>query len=169
MRRQIGWAERGAGKALGFTLVEILVVMALMGILAGLVVVSLIRPQTTASSSASEGQLVGDLRGQQMRAMMGDSSTGASADTYGVHIETNSYTLFKGATYSNGAAGNFVVDLDDTIVLSTSLPSAQVVFTKSEGAVSGFAAGSNTITISNSAGADTRIVTINRYGVVTLN
>jgi prepilin-type N-terminal cleavage/methylation domain-containing protein len=150
--------------AKGFTLVEVVVVMALLAILSGLAVVNLIGNQREVVADASASTLIADLRTQQMKAMMGDDSGGATAQSYGILFETNSYTLFAGSSYSASDPNNFEVQIDGLTIDST-LPADTVIFNKASGEVSGFTAGQNTVTFTNSGG-DTTILDINRYGVV---
>lgn len=152
----------------GFTLVELLVVMGLLAIILGLTAVNLFRPQTDASLEGVVAPLVADIKAQQLRAMAGDSGSDGVTEPFGIRIQSNQYTMFKDATYNAGSADNFNVSINAGITLSTTFSSSQVVFSKGSGDVSGFSAGANTITITNSAGSS-KVLTINRYGSVTIN
>lgn len=151
----------------GFTLIELLLVMGLMAVLATFATINLIRPQTTASIQSAVDTLASDLRQQQIKSMVGDSSGGSSASTYGIYVGSNSYTVFKGSSYSAGDANNFVFDLGTNTSISTTLPSSQVIFSRISGEVSSFVNGQNTITISS--GGESKTITINRLGVVSIN
>jgi prepilin-type N-terminal cleavage/methylation domain-containing protein len=152
----------------GFTLVELLVVMGLLGIILGLTVVNMFKPQTDASLEGVVAPLVADIKAQQLRAMAGDSGSDGVTEPFGIRIQSNEYTMFKDAAYSAGSADNFSVSINAGITLSTNLPSSQVVFSKGSGDVSGFSAAANTITVTNSAGSS-KVLTINRYGSVAIN
>jgi prepilin-type N-terminal cleavage/methylation domain-containing protein len=151
----------------GFTLVELLVVMGLVAVLAGLVTINLVRPQTSSSLTGTVNTLIADLRSQQLKAMAGDSMSATSAQAHGVYVQTSQYTVFKGTVYSGADTENMAV-LPDGVTFSTTFPSSQVVFVKGTGEVDGFVNGSNTITITNTTGS-AKIITINRYGVPTVN
>lgn len=154
------------GHTRGFTLVELLVVMGLVGVLMTLTFVNLIQPQRSASLSGTVDVLVADLRSQQLKAMAGDTLGAATTQAHGIYVESNQYILFKGDTYSASDADNFIVQADG-VTFGTNLPSAQVSFQKASGEPAGFNASANTITVT--ASGQSRTITINRYGVLTVN
>jgi prepilin-type N-terminal cleavage/methylation domain-containing protein len=151
-------------KQRGFTLVEIIVVMALITILTGLAVINLFSAQTEVVSSASTNALISDLRSQQIKAMMGDDDGGSTAQPYGIVIEPDSYTLFAGSSFSPADPNNFVVDVEQGLTLSSTLPSNTIIFSKASGEITGFSASNNTITFTNTSGTQT-VLSLNRYGV----
>lgn len=163
----IRWHKTVTNPQSGFTLVELLIVMALIGVLTTLTVVSLIQPQRSASLSGTVDVLVADLRSQQLKAMAGDSVSDSVAQPHGIYIEPNRYTLFKGSGYSGSDSDNFIVQ-PESITLSTTFASSQVSFQKASGEPSGFNPSANTITVSNLSG-ESKTITINRFGVVTVN
>ncbi len=117
----------------GFSLLEVMVVMGLVAILAALTVTNLIRPQTTASLDGVVSTLMADIKSQQLKAMVGDSISAASAQEHGVRIQPTTYTLFKGASYSAGDTDNFTLQQGSDISLSTTFPSSVLIFTKAAG------------------------------------
>jgi prepilin-type N-terminal cleavage/methylation domain-containing protein len=151
----------------GFTMVELLIVMSLIGLLATVAVVNLIKPQQTASLSGTVDVLVADLRGQQLRAMAGNTVSASTAQPHGVYIEPSRYTLYKGSVYSGSDTDNFSVE-PEGVSLSTTFASSQVTFQKISGEPASFNASANTITVSNPAG-ETKTITINRFGIATAN
>jgi prepilin-type N-terminal cleavage/methylation domain-containing protein len=151
----------------GFTMIEVLVVLAIIAVLFGLSTVSLGRPQTDVSISSSVDTLLSDLKSQQLLAMAGDKGDGSSQQPHGIYIQPHSYTLFSGSTYSAGASGNYEVNEADVINLSTNLPSGQVVFAKSSGEVIGYTGGSNNITVTS--GDTNKVITIGRLGALNTN
>lgn len=150
----------------GFTLIEIILSMAVFAILSGFIVVNLFRPQTQSVVNATVTTLVTELRQQQIKAMSGETEGAPSAQAFGLFIEPTSYTLFKGTSYNASDPSNFKVNLDANLALSTSFSSSQVIFSQLSGEVQSFVAGQNTITLTNTAGGEQKTVTINRYGVV---
>lgn len=153
----------------GFSLLELMVVMGLIAILTALTVTNLIRPQTSASLDGVVNTLASDIKSQQLKAMVGDSLSATSAQEHGLRIQPTNYTLFKGASYSGGDTDNFTLQQGSDITLSTTLPSSVLIFTKAAGEVSGFVNGSNTITVTNSVSGQAKVLTINRYGAVSVN
>ncbi len=154
---------------MGFTLVEILVVMGLIAILSGVAFINFIRPQNQASLDSIVATLVADLKSQQTKAMAGDGVSAPAAQAHGIYVQSGSYTLFKGSAYSGADTDNFVVSSDTGTTLSTTLPSTQAVFTKGSGDVAGFIAGQSTITVTSSGTGVSRTITLNRYGALTVN
>ena len=152
----------------GFTIVELLIVMSFFGILAGLATISLMNVRQSTSIDASLNILIAELREQQIKAMVGDTEGRNTLDNYGIHFGNNSltYTVFHG-TYSPSETSNRTVSLTDTMEVSTAFPDTEVIFEKGSGNVVGFVDGSNTITITDPTTGSQRIITINRYGVIT--
>jgi prepilin-type N-terminal cleavage/methylation domain-containing protein len=150
----------------GFTLVEMLVVTAIILILFGLSLVGLRQPQTNTNSLSAIDTLVNDLKTQQMAAMSGATGSSSSQQPVGIFIQSNQYTLFTGASYSAGDSYNYVYTPPTGVSFSTNFPSSTVLFSKGDGAVSGFTAGSNTITVTTSAG--NKVITITRFGAITV-
>lgn len=149
----------------GITLVELIVVMAIFTTLIGLTTINLLGAKQQASLSTSVDTLITDIKEQQVKAMVGDTEGRGNTDKYGIHFETNTYTLFHG-TYTPGDSSNSVISLGDSIQFSTvSFPSSQLIFSKGSGEVSG--SGSNTIVVQDISNGSTKTITINRYGVVT--
>lgn len=155
-------------KALGFTLVEILLVMGLFAVLASFITINLIRPQTKASVDTTINTLAADLKEAQLKAMIGDSEGQLTAQTYGIFFSSNSYTIFRGTIYNPADTSNFVINLDSTETLGNTFSGNQVVFARRSGEVASFINGSNTITISDNGG-NSKTITINNLGVLSIN
>lgn len=149
----------------GFTLVELLVVMGIIGTLFGMVTISLLRAQHTASVSAVADQLVSDMRAQQTKAMSGTRDTTGSPNSYGVHVASSSYILFQGATDPSDQTDYTVSPTG--IAFSTNLPNNMIDFQEHSGEFSGYVSGPYTITVTSAYGTEQKIITINRYGVIT--
>ena len=156
----------GARQA-GFTLVELLIVIGILGILVGLSIASLRQPQATVSLSTTVDTLLNDLKNQQLQAMAGDTGTASSQQPHGIYVQSGQYTLFSSSTYSAIDSNNFVITAGQGVTYSTTLPSTQVVFSKGTGDVNGFVNGSNTITVTY--GSSSKIITIGRFGALTTN
>lgn len=152
----------------GFTLIELALIMGIIAILISFVTINLLKPQTTASTSSSVQILGADLKEQQIKAMAGDSDFETTTEQQGIYFESNRYTLFRGPNYASGSH-YFQVDMDQNLILSNTLPSSQVVFTKRNGEVANYTSGSDTITLSHTQSGEQKIITINRYGAITIN
>lgn len=148
---------------LGFTLIELLVAIGIFSTLIGISSISLINAQRRSYLSAAVDVFTADLKSQQLRAMVGEEDTSGNAADYGVHFETSTYTQFR----SSYGTSNFVFDLPGNTNVVTTFPSSQIVFIKGSGEIAGFSDGLNTVTFQDTNDGSQRIVTINRYGVVT--
>ena len=152
----------------GFTLIELALIMGIIAILVSFITINLLKPQTTASTASTVQILGADIKEQQIKAMSGDTDGESSTDSQGIYFESNRYTLFRGPNYASGSH-YFQVDMDQNLILSNTLPSSQVVFGKRSGEVASYAPGSDTITLSHTQSGEQKIITINRYGAITIN
>lgn len=144
----------------GYTLVELLLAMSIVGVLFGLTTISLVNAQRSTSVATSEEMLIADLKSQQTKAMNGTEGGGG----FGVHFDSNNtYILFNGLTYDITDPANSPVSVDDNISFSGN--HTEIVFLPVNGEVKDFTA-PQTITVANTAGPEQRIIEINRYGVV---
>lgn len=156
-------------KQSGFSLVELVVVTFFFIVLAGYAIINLPRILQKAAIHVSVDTVVSDLRQQQIKAMTGDTEGRGSLDHYGIYFQTNSYTLFHGATYNPNDLANQNIPFQNNMQLMTiSFPNASVIFTKGSGEILGFVNGSNTLILKNTVSNEIKTITINRYGVVTL-
>jgi prepilin-type N-terminal cleavage/methylation domain-containing protein len=146
----------------GFTVIEVILVVAIFSILVGLVTVNLFKFQHTSQLSSSLAGFLADYKEQQIKAMVGDSENTGSVASYGVHLQTSSYTLFR----NSYGTGNFTLSLPSTLQFTTTFPSSQVIFATGSGALTTFTSGQNTITIKDTVDGSQKVITINRYGVV---
>lgn len=154
------------GTQAGFTLVELLVVLGIISVLFALSVINLGQAQTTTSLISVTNKMLADIKSQQLLAMTGGTGSTSSQQPQGVYVQSGSYTLFAGASYSGSDPNNFAVSVGP-YSLRTTLPGNQAVFEKGDGAVSSFTSGDNTITISGNGSSQT--VTLNRIGAATVD
>ena len=144
----------------GFTLVELGVVISITATLLGLITISLVRSQQGASLTSTEEILSADLRSQQLKSMIGDTEGRASHDTYGIHIDQSSYTLFHGI-YSAQEPSNFVVALDSSTRFNN--PNFDVVFLRPSGQIST----STVIELQDKTNSKLKKIHLNTLGVIT--
>ena len=142
--------------------------MGIIAILVSFISINLLKPQTTASTASTVQILGADIKEQQIKAMAGDTDFESSTDSQGIYFESNRYTLFRGPNYASGSH-YFQVDMDQNLILSNTLPSSQVVFTKRSGEVASYTSGQDTVTLNHSQSGEQKIITINRYGAITVN
>lgn len=151
----------------GFSLLELLVVFGILITLFAIGTINFLGTQRNISLTASIDPLITDLRGQQLKSMVGDADGQAVPISHGVHFENSSYTLFRGSSYSPGSLGNFVVNLNSAQQFSAvTLLNSVAVFNQITGELANFSPGSDSITIRDTTDGQTRTITLNRYGVV---
>ena len=150
----------------GFTLVELLVVLAIILVLFGLSTVALGQPQATTNSQDVVETLLNDLKTQQLSAMSGVIGSSTTQQQAGIFVQSNQYTLFTGSSYSAGNSYNYILTAPTGVTFSTTFPSTTVLFNKGDGSVNGFTAGSNTITVTTSSG--NKVITITKFGAITV-
>jgi type II secretory pathway pseudopilin PulG len=143
----------------GFTLAEMVVIIAISLTMLGLGTLSLVNSQAKASLSTVIETFIADLKEQQVKAMVGDTEGSGSISDYGIDFETTSYTLFRN-TYTLGGSANYALTLPPTIQVT----SAQILFTKGSGETT-----PATITFTDTTTNEQRTVTINKYGAITAN
>lgn len=152
----------------GFTLVEIVVVMGVILAIMALTVPNIVGAREQVQINSAAAAIVADIRQQQLKAMLGDTEGRAAADAYGVHFESNSYTLFHGPNYIPGEPSNAVFSLPGNLQFSTvGFPAAALVFAKGSGEISGFTVGADNFLLFNPANNQAIQYTFNRYGAVT--
>jgi prepilin-type N-terminal cleavage/methylation domain-containing protein len=151
----------------GFTIVELMVSIGILTILFAFTTINVTRLPSSAAQSASHDRLINDIRGQQTKAMTSfdPALTPVGGKSYGIHFETTSYTIFTGTNYSPSDLSNFVIELDPNVTITNvSFPNSQVVFTPGTGDVTGYINGSDSISTTNSATGEVKILRINKYG-----
>ncbi len=149
----------------GFTVIELLVTMAIFVTLLGLVTMNLTSAQHKATIATTVETLLADLGQQQIKAMIGDTEGRTTSDTYGIHFETTSYTLFHG-TYSQSQASNFLLDVPDTQEITTEFTNDAIVFEQGSGEIASYDENNDTITVEDITTGEQKVIELNRYGVV---
>jgi type II secretion system protein H len=151
----------------GFSLIEMLLVIALIGMLAGFTSLSLANTQQTTSVATAAESLNSDLKSQQAKAMLGKVKSGSSSSNYGIYFEEHDYILFSGSSYDPIAQDNLKVDVDG-ITISSTFPGTghPVIFQQINGEVNGISSGHDTITLTDANASHPKTITINKYGVV---
>jgi prepilin-type N-terminal cleavage/methylation domain-containing protein len=153
----------------GFTIVEIILVVALFALLSSFVGLNALRVQTHNTVVSTVEAFVADMKAQQVRAIAGDSQGQATSQEWGIHFESDRYVLFRGSTYLSSDPGNFAVDIEAPLAISWTLPTQDLVFQKISGEVDNFVGGSDTITFTHAASGEARTISFNRYGVISIN
>ncbi|MBI2641882.1 type II secretion system protein [Candidatus Roizmanbacteria bacterium] len=152
----------------GFTLPELIVVIGVFGLLVGLAITNVVRSQYKASLESTVSIVIGDIKNQQLKAMVGDTEGRTTNDSYGIFFATNEYTLFHGPTYDSVDSSNYTINLEDKIQFTDVVfPQTQIVFASGSGEVASFVSGSNSFAITNRLNGEKKTITINALGVIT--
>ncbi len=157
-----------------FTFIELLVVVAIIGIMSTVGYVSMSKLQISADIQTSMDRLVASIKTQRMYAMLGNSTTRTKAMPQGIYFEQGSsvFVLFsceelQNCSYMPYKNTNIVDTLEKTLIFSTvSLPGNQIIFTPYSGEVSNFQSNANSIMIDNII--DHSVTTIHTTQVGTL-
>jgi len=144
----------------GVTLVELAVVTSIIITLLGLITINLARSQQTVSLTSVEEILLVDLKQQQLKSMIGDTEGRATADSYGIHFDSNRYVLFHGTNYSSSDTSNSIVNLESNMQFNN--PNSSIVFSKLSGTTS-----ATVIELQDNTDSKLKRIHINTLGVIT--
>ena len=150
----------------GFTIIEIIVVLGILATLTGIGFISVVNIQRRVPLSATASIMMGDLRGQQTKAMAGDTQGADAGGSYGIYFQPDAYVLFKGSSYNPADTTNAVTPLPTHITVHTTFPGSSVVFAGGSGDVVGFAEGSSSVTLTQNLSGELKTLMLNRYGAV---
>lgn len=97
----------------GFTLIEVLLTLAIIMILFGATITVFPSFQVNTDLDISASELI-----QTMRDARNKSINGEMNDTYGVYLEADKYTLFRGSSYNVSDPNNIVYNIPSTLVIN---------------------------------------------------
>lgn len=143
----------------GFTLIEVILVVAVVFTLLGFITINLPSAQRKTNLNSATQTLLADLNSQKIRAMVGDGGQSASPSAYGIHFGTIYYSLFKGSFVSSESA-DLTVDLPSNLQFQTT---GDVTFSE----ITGELASPKSLTIIDTTSSDSQTLQLNIYGVVT--
>jgi prepilin-type N-terminal cleavage/methylation domain-containing protein len=116
----------------GFTIPELLVSVAIILIIFAFASINLLHIIPDAGLTEISQSFMADAKAQQNSAMLGESA-GATLADYSIKLGTTGYTLFKGATYVDGAPGNYTVKYPQNVVVTTNFANSIVTFSALSG------------------------------------
>lgn len=159
----------------GFTLIELVLAMAIFGVLVGLVGSNLFYGRSRNSLDGNVQMFVADVKKQQIKTMTGNvGNTTSTAGQFGVSVVAGDsyYKLFQGTNAADDA-NVITINLDNNItIFSTSNvpnigPVVGIVFIKESGVISNYSS-AITIVFKDSVSSATKTVTIgNKFGYLT--
>jgi type II secretory pathway pseudopilin PulG len=145
----------------GYTLTELIIIMGLFALLIGISAINLVGAKQHSSLNTTVEIFVGDIGQQQLKAIIGDSEGGVSADTYGIHFNTTDYVLFHGANYNVNDPTNFKINLGDNIQFNGSYN--DLIFQR----VSGELTSGGSIVFQDKTTNVQKTILYNIYGIIT--
>lgn len=120
----------------GFTLIEIMLVIALFFIVIGLSILYVQTSQLRADLNTQTANIVSYLRLAQSNAISGHVNK-----INAMHLESDTYTLFIGRTYDPTESSNYTPDIPPTITIKNIALNgggADIIFDKSNGGTDSF-------------------------------
>lgn len=152
----------------GFTLPEITIITGILLMLFGFITLNVINAQHHTSITTSVQTVASDIKSQQIKAMVGATEGRSTADVYGIHFGSTSYTLFHGLTYTPSDTANFVINLDQNLQFyNITFPNSNIIFNQGSGEINGFIPNQNTITVKDANGSTSKTITLNKFGAIT--
>ena len=154
-------------KQRGFTLIETLIVMAVFVFFMGMVIINILNLEPQISLTTSTSTIIADIRKQQFKTLTGNTSNNQISD-FGIHLDSDKYTLFSGNIYTQGVPENSIITLPDNISIpEITFQESNIIFVKQTGEINDFVNGSNTFRVKNSITNEEKTITLNKLGVVT--
>lgn len=101
-------------KQAGYSLIELAVVIAITSILAGLSITGFTAFSRSEALDGGTASIVAGLRDARAKTL-----ASVEGSQYGVYMQTDRYTLFKGSSYSASAASNTITFLNSYIKASS--------------------------------------------------
>ena len=150
----------------GASMIELLLVMAIIGIFVRLVTLDLFGSQQHTSLTAARDAFVRDIRLVQSMAMNGSTATPATLVDYSVRFEPTRYIYFPGSIYVNGDPHNTVVPLDSILqITNVTVSGSQITFARLSGDVRSYVSGKDSVTLTNTQTGQQYIIQLNARGV----
>lgn len=166
--------EAGDRSRCGFTFIELLVVVAMLGIFSTIAYVSMVKVQSSAEMSTSLDRLVLTIHSQRMAVMLGEGGLTDSGTPRGVYFEegTGAFTTFvctdvATCEYIPLQSTNTTEHLENSLIFSeVDLPNNQIIFTPLSGEVVGYSEDAHSISIRNTVNGTQTTLTVSRIGTV---
>ena len=148
----------------GFTLPELLVSVTIILIIFAFAGINLLNIIPNSDLVEITQSFMADAKAQQNSAMLGESA-GTSLSDYSIKINADSYTIFRGQIYVEGAPGNYTVKYPQNITVSDGFANSTITFSALSGDIKNYNEAANQVAFT---AASFRSVTIkfNKLGNV---
>lgn len=149
----------------GFTLLELLVTMGVFFLIIGLTTFNLAHAQRSTTVQTAAEQFISDVRNQQIKSMSGSDTATFTGSNYGIHVDSNKYTLFH-EPYSTDTT-KFIVNLDSVNIIKSGFNNKDIIFLQPSGELEFFdPVNENKVVIQNANGTEKETLLFNKYGVI---
>lgn len=150
-------------KLQAFTLIEVLLTMALIGIISSVATVSLSQLQNNSYQSSLVDALISDIKTQQHLAML-QKRTSEESNFYGVYFKEDGYVLFEGTTFDPEKNTNYAIKFPKNVkITDIDLYQNLLIFENFSGELYNFDPEKNSITISENIQ-----ISLSKLGAITL-
>lgn len=150
-----------------FSLIELIVTLGIITVLLSFSSQNFLTSQRKTILDDQVLILSTDIRTQQQKAMLGDTSGSGTVSDYGIYFDSQTYTLFRGSVYNPADPDNYTNSLPETVNFNSVLfPDSQIVFQRGSGEILNFSSGQNLFNLSDSELGKTKTFTLNALGVI---
>lgn len=153
----------------GYTLIEILLVVTVIGILisVGRQTIQSNLPHVTLDTVSQ--RVISDVKHQQLSAITGETPQSGTRLDYSVRFEEHRYILYPGLVYVENNPENTIVTLDNGYIFTDStIPSSELSFSRLSGDIRNYVAGQNSVKLVFTQTNESRLITINNRGVISV-
>ena len=155
----------------GFTFIELIVAIGMIFILTFVAATNLIGSLNRTSVDNTLELLIGDIHAQQIKAMSLQADSLSQVPGYGICLESNQYTLFRGSAYDSSEINNFTVTLDPTVTLTATFPGSgpcpsSIIFSPGSGEISSYSFATSLVTLTPNTDSNPHTLQFNKYGLI---
>ena len=145
---------------------ELMLSIGIVAVLFSISTISLLGTQRSSSLGSQVDTILTDIRDIQSSAFAQKTGGMGTESDFGVYLDQDSYTLFRGSVYDQMNTSNFVINLNAGIILTNiTTPNSTVIFSAGSGDIDGYVLGQDSFDIADTATGISKTITLNRYGV----
>lgn len=149
----------------GFTFIELMLSMGIIAMLFGISSIILSNLIPRANLNSVYEILKAEVRQQQLFSMSGEKDLSDQAVEYSLLVESNQYTLFPGTVYDPLPIDSIIVEVPESIQISTDFLNNVVSFERTSGEVLNYDINNRTITIFDTLTNQSKTIILNQYGI----